>query len=173
MKRSAYILLLMLISLMMEPLSPWQARGRSAQVADKGTARRIITVNASRPYQDLNIALDKGAFVLKNLQLFRAGRSTRLEGKLFNQTNQRWNGAVFAVRAYDTTGRPLRGVEEETIFSVNQIGKGKSALINSGYGVWLEGIPYDNIARLEVVLLEDEPHTAHLNARGKSTNIEE
>jgi hypothetical protein len=171
MKRSAYMLLLMLISLMIEPLGPWQARTRPSQVAD-GSARRI-NVSVSRPHQDLTVALDEGAFVLKNLQLIRIGGSTRLEGKLINQTKQRWNEAIFAVRAYDKTGRQLRGVEEETVFSVNQLGKGKSVLINSGYGVWLEGVSYNNIARVEVVLLEEEPRAAHLNAREKSADVEE
>lgn len=171
MKRSAYILLLMLISLMIEPLGPWQARVRPAQVADSGARR--LAASASRTHQDLTIALDEGAFVLKNLQLVRLGGSTRLEGKLVNQTKQRWNEAVFAVRAYDKSGRQLRGVEEETIFSINQLGKGKSALINSGYGVWLEGIHYNNIARVEIVLLEDEPRAAHPGARKKFADVEE
>lgn len=171
MKRFAYFLLLMLISLMIEPLGPWQARTKPAQVADKNA--RSIALSVSRPHQDLMVALDEGAFVLKNLQLFRIGGSTRLEGKLFNQTKQRWEAAVFAVRAYDKTGRRLKGVEEETIFSVNQFGKGKSAVINSGYGVWLEGIPYNSIARVEAVLLEDSPSAAHLKVRGKFSGVEE
>jgi hypothetical protein len=170
MKRSAIILLLMLMSLMIEPLGPWQAQNRARQVVDTSAARSTAD---NRAYPALTVQLDEGQFKLTDLRLASVGGSTRLNGKLVNQTKRLWPSAVFAVKAYDTNGRQLRGVEKETIFGFHQLGKGKSISINSGYGVWLEGISLSAISRLEVVLLDDEPQTAHAARQTTTVEIEE
>lgn len=170
MRRSAIILLLMLLSLMIEPLGPWQARERATRFGQTSAPR---DTPESRPYQTLTIKLDTGEFVLKNLRLVRIGGSTRLDGQIVNQTKRTRERIVFALKAYDSNGRPLRGVEKETIFSFNHLGRGKSASINSGYGVWLEGIPFNAVSTLEVVPLDDTPRTAHLKAADKYADIEE
>lgn len=159
MKRSAYILFLMILSLMIEPLGPWQARERPRQAAQ--TRTQPGRGSESRPHQALTVALDEGSFVLKDLRLVSIGGSTKLSGRLVNQTKRRWETMVFAVRAFDRSGKRLRGVEAETIFGVHQLGRGKSAPLNSGYGVWLEGIPINAIARLEVIVSDDESPTSH------------
>jgi hypothetical protein len=111
--------------------------------------------------------------VLKELRLVPFGGSTRLNGQLINKTNRQWDTITFALKAYDGAGRQLRGTEKETIFSFTRFGRGTSAPINSGYGVRLEGIPFDAIARLELSLLGDKPNTAHPDAREKFTDLEE
>lgn len=170
MKRSAYILFLMVLSLMIEPLGPWQARERPRPAAQ---ARTQPKARESRPHQALTIALDEGTFVLKDLRLVPIGGSTRLNGMLVNQTKRRWHTIVLSVRAFDRNGKRLRGVEEETIFGVHRLGRGKSAPLNSGYGVWLEGIPVNAIARLEVIVSDDESPAAHAREQTTSALIEE
>lgn len=170
MKRSAYILFLMVLSLMIEPLGPWQARERPRSVAQTSAQPNA---RDSRPHQPLTVVLDDGAFVLKDLRLAPIGGSTRLSGKLINQTKRRWTAIVFAVRAFDRNGQRLRGVEAETIFGFHQLERGKSAPLNSGYGVWLEGIPLSAVARLEVVVLDDERPEAHARKPTRTAEIEE
>jgi len=170
MKRSAFILLSMLMGLMIEPLGPWQAQNRPRQATDTTAARSAVD---SKTYPTLTVPLDEGSFKLADLRLMRIGGSTKLNGKLINQTKQMRPTVVFALKAFDSNGRQLKGVEKETIFGCNQLGKGKSAPINSGYGVWLEGIPLSAIARLEVVVLYDEPSTAHADRQKPSVEIEE
>lgn len=170
MKRSAYILFLMALSLMIEPLAPRLARERPGSVLQTNARPNV---RDSRPHPTLTVALDEGAFVLKDLRLFPLGGSTKLSGKLVNQTKRRWNSIVFAVRAFDRNGQRLRGVEEETIFGFHQLERGKSAPLNSGYGVWLEGIPMSAVARLEIVMLDDESPTAHAGKRMPAAEIEE
>ena len=167
MKRSAYILFLMVLSLMIEPLGSWLARERSRPIAQTRTQARA---SESRPHQALTITLDEGAFILKDLRLVPIGGSTRLIGKLVNQTKRRWDTIVFAVRAFDRNGKRLRGVEEDTIFGFHQLGRGKSAPLNSGYGVWLEGIPINAIARLEVIVDDEESPASH--ARKQTTAVD-
>lgn len=169
MKRTALILLLMLISVLLEPLGAWETNERSLGVAETAASR---IADGRRIYPALTIPLAGGNFKLKDLQLSSVGRSTKLSGRLVNETQQQWDIIVFAVKAYDRSGRQLRGVERETVFGFNQLGKGKSAAINSGYGVWLEGIPFKAIARVEVVLL-DAPRAAHSKTMEKLSRIEE
>ncbi|HEX8491437.1 MAG TPA: hypothetical protein VF658_01220 [Pyrinomonadaceae bacterium] len=171
MKRSAYILFLMIVSLMIEPLAPRQARELQRQATQ--TSTQPNRARDGRPHQSLTVAFDEGDFVLKDLRLVPVGGSTRLNGKLVNQTKRRWETIVFAVRAFDRTGKRLRGVEEETIFGFHQLARGKSAPINSGYGVWLEGIPFSAVARLEIVVLDDASPTAHANQHTPAVLIEE
>jgi hypothetical protein len=171
MKRSAFILLLMAVSLMIEPLaSPWQARERRVPPVRASAARP--PANESKPHPSLAVPLGEGGFVLKDLRLVRVGASTRLDGKLVNQTKRRWERITFALKAYDGAGRQLQGIERETIFSFNQLGKGKTSAFNSGYGVWLEGINFQSVARVEAVLL-DAPRAAHSRTRASLSDIEE
>lgn len=165
MKRSLYILFLMALSLMIEPLGPWQARERTRQPAQTATRQSGARQSAadSRPHRALSIPFDDGAFLAKDLRLVPIGGSTMLHGQLVNQTKRRQEKFVFAVRAYDRTGKQLKGVEEETIFGFHKLGRDKSVPLNSGYGVWLEGIPFNAVARLEIVVLDDELPTAHAN----------
>ncbi|MBD0325977.1 MAG: hypothetical protein ICV68_06085 [Pyrinomonadaceae bacterium] len=170
MKRPALILLSMLMGLMIEPLGPWLAQNRVRQLANTNAARSVVN---TKSHPALIVPFDEGRFRLTDLRLVRAGGSTKLNGKLVNQTKRAWPSVVFAIRAYDSNGRQLRGVERQTIFGFNQLAKDKSAPINSGYGVWLEGIPLSAIARLEVVLLDDESPAAHADRQSLSIEIEE
>ncbi|MDX6694727.1 MAG: hypothetical protein QOF02_2330 [Blastocatellia bacterium] len=170
MKRSALMVLMMLLSVLLEPLGPWQSRGQLSGAAQT-EARREGT--GSRPYQSLTVALREGSFVLRDLQLTSVGGSTKISGKLVNQTKQQWQGVMLSLKAYDASGRQLRGVERETVFGFNQLEKGKSAPINSGYGVWLEGVPLQSIARLEVGLLKDEQRDSHHRSSGNPADMEE
>lgn len=170
MKRSAAILLVMLMALMIEPLGPWQAQNRARQVIDTQAARSSAA--DARAYPALTVPFDEGSFKLTDLRLARVGASTKLSGKLVNQTKRLWPSVVFAVKAYDSNGKELRGVERETIFGCHQLGKGKSTPINSGYGVWLEGIPLSAISRLEVVLLDNAAPAAHASRKAR-VEIEE
>jgi hypothetical protein len=171
MKRSAFMILMMLFGVMLEPLSPWQARGRQPVAAQTQQARRVDL--SSKQYPSLTVALDEGSFVLRDLRLTSVGGSTRINGQLVNQTKQQWESILLAVTAYDASGKRLKGVERETVFAFNQLGKGKSASINSGYGVWLEGIPLQSIARLEVGLQDDDSRAAHQRSNGNPPDIEE
>jgi hypothetical protein len=170
MKRTFIILLSMLFGLMIEPLlGPWQAQNRARQVKSASAPR---TFADSRSQPSLTVPLGEGSFVLTDLRLKSVGGSTRLTGKLVNRTQKAWEQLVFTLRAYDLSGQPLKGVERETIFGVNQLGKGKSASLNSGYGVWLEGIPLNAIARVEV-LLDNRAEAAHVVEGETSSVIEE
>jgi hypothetical protein len=172
MKRSALMILMMLFGVMLEPFSPWQARGRQPVAAQTQQARRADL--SGKQYPSLTVALDEGSFVLRDLRLTSVGGSTRINGQLVNQTKQQWESILLTVTAYDASGRRLKGVERETVFAFNQLGKGKSASINSGYGVWLEGIPLQSIARLEVGLLDDnDSRAAHRRSNGNPADIEE
>lgn len=174
MKRSAYILFLMVLSLMIEPLAPRQARELPRPVAQTRVQNRMLpNARDGRPHPPLTILLDEGAFVLKDLRLVPVGGSTKINGRLVNQTKRRWDTIVFAVRAFDRAGQRLRGVEAETIFGVHQLSRGKSAPLNSGYGVWLEGIPASAVARLEIVVLEDASPAAHADKQTRAAVIEE
>lgn len=88
--------------------------------------------------------------------------SSILKGNLINRTGKTLDGATFEVRAYDRDGNLLRGVEEKTIFTASQLEAGGRQPLNSGYGVWLQGIPPDAISRLEVSEISDETSGALL-----------
>lgn len=96
------------------------------------------------------------SFVLVDLTLSRMMNSSILKGNLVNRTNKSLDEATFEVKAYDREGNLLRGVEEKTIFTASQLEAGGSYPLNSGYGLWLQGIPPDAISRLEVSETNDE-----------------
>ena len=132
-----------------------QARGERDSSAIRHS-NKMAAVDGSRPYKDLAVRVDGGEFVLKNLSLTRMAGSTKLTGDLLNNTGQRWNKAAFEVRAYDRDGKLLKGLENLTIFEFNDLERDASAPLDWGYGVWLEGVAIDAIARLEVILIDGE-----------------
>lgn len=166
MQRTAIIILFMLASLMFEPFVPRQAQEHSVQVSQ---ARAALNGKAM---PTLTVADNQGSFVLRNLRLVRASGSAKLSGELVNQTNRSWKTLMFALKAYDRFGRLLEGSESETIFAFHRVGKNASAPINSGYGVWLQGINFDAVASLEVVRL-DQTRTSHARHSVDLAEIEE
>jgi hypothetical protein len=127
----------------------WQAEGRRAAPSQQSFASPAGA--ASRPHANMTVRAANGSFIIRDLKLNRAGTSTILKGEVLNKQARRVNQAAFEVRAYDREGTLLRGVEEQTIFTVHRLKANASAPLNSGYGVWLQGIPLDSIARLEIV----------------------
>lgn len=121
-------------------------------------ASREVEAGASSRKSLSNVALgvDGGSFILVDLNLKRAMRSSILEGNLINRTNKPLDEATFEVKAYDREGNLLRGVEEKTIFTASQLEAGASQPLNYGYGVWLQGIPLDAVSRIEVYRSGDE-----------------
>ena len=126
----------------------WQAEGRRAAFSQQSFAP---PAPASKPHANMIVRVGNSSFVLKDLKMKRAGSSTILKGKLSSTQSQLVNQATFEIRAYDYTGALLRGVEEKTIFTVRRLKARASLPLNSGHGVWLQGIPLDRIARLEVI----------------------
>ena len=117
--------------------------GRSNYAAGAGSAR-------DARYGGVTVHLADDSLALKNMRLARIGGSTVVKGDVVNRSNRSLDEATFEVRAYDRDGELLRGAERKTIFAVNQLKARASAQINSGYGVWLQGIPLDRIARVEI-----------------------
>ena len=143
-----------------------QARGEQDSSAIR-QPNEMAAAGRSRPYKDIAVRVDGGEFVLKNLSLIRMEGSTKLAGDLLNNTGQRWNKAAFEVRAYDRDGKLLKGLEDLTIFEFNDLEKDASAALDWGYGVWLEGVAIDAIARLEVILIDGElPASYRLAMKG-------
>ena len=118
----------------------------------------------------LVVSADRGSFQLTGLRLTKARGSTKLKGWIFNNTGRRWPRAAFELRAYDRQGRLLKGAEELTLFEVKNFAKGRSVPLDYGYGVWLEGIPIETIARVEAVLIQGPPPGAK---QSRTTDMEE
>lgn len=148
MRRQFKIVPLFVILLACASLELWQAGGRSNASAQQSF---VPAAPASRPHASVTIRVADGSFVIKNLKLKRAGSSTILEGEVSNKTSRRVNQATFEIRAYDHAGTLLRGIEGKTIFTVQRLKAKASAPLNSGYGVWLQGISLEAIARLEII----------------------
>ncbi|MBA3804839.1 MAG: hypothetical protein H0X14_03895 [Acidobacteria bacterium] len=113
------------------------------------------------PHKDIRLEVRGGSLVLKGLTLNERTDSTILRGFLVNKTNRMWTNVIFEILAYDKNGDRIKGVEEENIFKVQQLGKGATVPINSGYGMWLQGIRIEDISRLEVVFAKGESPRAH------------
>jgi hypothetical protein len=103
---------------------------------------------------DLKVAAEGGSFTLSNLQLVKVLGSTKLKGQISNETARAWNRLIFEVKAFDAQGNQLKGAEEITILQVNDFDETAAMPIDGGYGVWLEGIPFASISRVEAVLVE-------------------
>lgn len=92
----------------------------------------------------------EGTLQLNNLTLTRMMTSAVLKGELFNKTNHSLDEMAFEIKAYDGDGKLLKGIEEKTIFTARQLKPHASTSLNSGYGVWLQGIPLNAVARIEI-----------------------
>lgn len=102
------------------------------------------------------------SLVLKEVALEKASGSTVLKGEVVNNTERDLDGATFEIRAYDREGNLLRGAEEKTIFRAGRLAPHATAQLNNGYGVWLQGIPRESIASIEVYDADDAgPFPAH------------
>ncbi len=124
------------------------AQGQSDHQSNQG---RVAAASASsRPLEDSIVQAQGGAFVLKNLTLTKMKGSTIIKGKVVNKTNRKYEQVSFEVRAYDSAGQILKGLENKTIFASQELKAGASVPINHGYGVWLQGVPLEKIARIEI-----------------------
>jgi hypothetical protein len=134
-----------------------QAQG---QRDDKSISGRAKIVAGSRAHKNITVRVNDGSFVLKNLKLTKVSGSAILKGDVVNKTSHKQEQVSFEVRAYDGDGQTLKGLERENIFAVRELEANTSAPINQGYGVWLQGIPLEAIAGIEI--LETNEETASL-----------
>ncbi|HEX8844278.1 MAG TPA: hypothetical protein VF791_06525 [Pyrinomonadaceae bacterium] len=129
------------------------------------------------------VRINDDALVLKNLKLGRMASSTVLKGDLVNKASRYLDEMTFEIKAYDLDGRLLKGVEPKTIFTIERLKAHASMPLNSGYGVWLQGIALDRIATIEISETGDEtaalsaldviPLASHLLAWKEYSEIEE
>jgi|ERR1044071_6201036 hypothetical protein len=124
-------------------------QGQSDHQLNQGRVSALAASN--RPLEDSTVQAQGGAFVLKNMTLIKMKGSTILKGKVVNKTNRKYEQVFFEVRAYDRDGQILKGLENKTIFASQELKAGASTTINHGYGVWLQGVPAEKIARIEIV----------------------
>ena len=117
----------------------------------------------ARSTPDMIVHVGGGSFRLGDLRLVKESGSTKLKGTIVNQTGHRWNQALFEVRAFDASGNQLRGAEERTVFQVNDFERASAQPLDFGYGIWLEGISIESVARLEVVPITDSASKAGLS----------
>ncbi|MDT4895720.1 MAG: hypothetical protein QOH25_797 [Acidobacteriota bacterium] len=158
------------------------AQGQRSGNQSMSRSRAVASLN-SQPHEELTVATSGGAFVLKNLTLLRMTGSTVLKGSVVNKSNHRREQISFEVRAYDRGGRVLKGLESQTIFGAHELKANASTPINQGYGVWLQGISLDDIARIEISEIVQEhdipimarmiPLAAHALAWQRYSEIEE
>lgn len=138
----------------------WAAAGlRHAQGERRNGASTEpgATLNAdSRTHSDIVVQGAHGSFLLKDLKFASTPASTILKGKVVNKTEHECGRVYFEVRAYGHDGQLLRGAERQTVFAVRQLKAKASAPINDGYGVWLQGIRPDRVARIEVSEIDAE-----------------
>ncbi|HEV7374594.1 MAG TPA: hypothetical protein VGN95_07745 [Pyrinomonadaceae bacterium] len=147
MRRLVKILLLPALLLACASLGLWHVRGQRETKSNQSveTARQPVS-----RFGDVAVYVREGSFALKDFVLTRMKGSVILKGNLVNKTNHYLDEATFEIKAYDRDGRLLKGVEEKTIFAVRQFKANASMPVNAGYGVWLQGIPLDTIARIEI-----------------------
>lgn len=144
----------LLLAAVLAPAGLRHARGQR----EAGTVRGTQAAGAGiRRLVDVPARVGEGSLALKNLTLTRVHGSAVLKGDILNTSGGDLEGADFEVRAYDVRGEPLRGLEEKTVLSVNRLGAGESVPLNSGYGVWLQGIAADEVAGIELHEIGDEP----------------
>jgi hypothetical protein len=123
-----------------------------AQRGGEATVARSAFAPASnnRPHAEIRVNADEGSFVLKNLTLARVNGSTVLKGNVVNKTKHKREQVSFEIRAYDSNGRVLKGLESKTVFAAHELKANSQTPINHGYGVWLQGVSLDDVARIEV-----------------------
>lgn len=154
MQRLAKIVLLPALLLACASAGLWHVQGQR----DNKSNQSIKAANASvRRFGNVTIQIKEGAFALKHVALTRTVTSAILKGEIVNKTNRYLDQATFEIKAFDRNGKLLNGVEEKTIFVAHQLKANASTSINSNYGVWLQGIPLDAIARIEISETGDEP----------------
>ena len=127
-----------------------RAQGQGSYKSDGGGASAAAAGPDKRPFKGSTVQINDGSFVLKNPKLTKMTGSTLLNGKLVNKTNRTREQVTFEVRAYGSDGRILKGLESKTIFALQELKAGDSVPINHGYGVWLQGIPAEKVARIEI-----------------------
>lgn len=153
--RSPIKIILVLALLSCAAVGLRHVQGQSDQQSNQG---RISAVAASnQPPEDSIVQAQGGVFVLKNLTLTKMKGSTILKGKVINKTTRKYEQVLFEVRAYDRDGQILKGLESKTIFASQELKAGASVPINHGYGVWLQGVPPEKIARIEISESGKEP----------------
>ena len=134
-------------------LLSWAAAGlRQAQGQRDGESmtRRAVATVSDRQHMEMTLDAGDGSFVLKNLTLVKMAGSTVLKGNVVNKTKHKREQVSFVVKAYDRDGQVLKGLESETVFTAQGLKTNASVSINHGYGVWLQGILADDIARIEI-----------------------
>ena len=167
-------------------LLSWAALGlrqASGQRGNQPTLRsQAVASLSSQPHEELTVATSDGSFVLKNLTLVKMTGSTVLKGNVVSRTNHKREQISFEVRAYDREGQLLKGLESETVFTAQGLKANASAPINHGYGVWLQGILTEKIARIEISETNSETASlpswtkwlaSHAMMREKDAEIEE
>lgn len=112
--------------------------------------RNAFAAASSRTHATLTVNSSDGSFVLKNLTLTKMAGSTILKGNILNKTKHKREQVSFVVLAYNREGRVLKGLESKTIFTAQRLKANASVPINHGYGVWLQGVSLDDIARIEI-----------------------
>jgi hypothetical protein len=147
--RSSIKIMLTVALLACAALGLRQAQGQGDRKANQGRAS-AAEINR-RPLEDSIVPASDGSFVLKNLTLTKMRGSTILKGSVVNKTKQKREQVSFEVRAYDVSGRMLKGLESKTIFASQELKAGASTPINYGHGVWLQGVPVEKIARVEII----------------------
>lgn len=112
--------------------------------------RNSFVAASSRTHAEIKVDSSDGSFVLNNLTLSRMTGSTILKGNIVNKTKRQREQVSFTVRAYGRDGQLLKGLESKTIFTAQRLKANAAVPINHGYGVWLQGISLDDIARVEI-----------------------
>ncbi|HEX8922321.1 MAG TPA: hypothetical protein VF766_12675 [Pyrinomonadaceae bacterium] len=136
-------------------LLSWGALGlRHAQgQRDKASLTRgavVAPMASDRRQVQITINAGDGSFVMQNLTLTKMAGSTVLRGNVLNKSKHKREQVSFLVRAYGRDGLVLKGLESETVFTAQELKANSSVPINHGYGVWLQGILTEDIARIEI-----------------------
>ena len=134
-------------------LLSWAALGlRQAQGQrdSESTTRKVASPLNNRPHIETTVYASDGSFAIQNLTLTKMDGSTVLKGNILNKSKRRREQVSFVVTAYGHDGQVLKGPESETVFTAQEVKANASVPINHGYGVWLQGILTDDIARIEI-----------------------
>ena len=146
--RSSIKIILIVALLSCAALGLQQAQGQNDHKSNQGRVSAAVVSN--RPLEDSRIQVSDGSFILKNLTLTKMRGSTILKGNVVNKTKHNREQVAFEIRAYNVDGQMLKGLESKTIFASQELKAGASTPINHGYGVWLQGVPTEKIARIEI-----------------------
>ena len=147
MQRLVKKLLLAALLILSAPLGFHHAQGERDRTPSDRTE---ITDTSMRHVGDVVVQINVCSYALTDVSLTETTNSTILKGDLVNRTNAHLDRVTLEVRAYDHAGNLLRGFEEKTIFTARQLDRDAYAPINSGYGVWLQGVPLAAVARVEI-----------------------